>query len=146
MPNIEVSMFAIFLAVIANFFLGFLWYSKLFQKIWSMEMGFNPNEKPKKSELFRSMGLALIGYFFLAYVLSHQIAVWNSESWGLGISQWTPLSRAIQAAFFTWLGFFVPMLLNSVAWAKHSWKLFLINASYHLIALFVVALILVFMG
>jgi Protein of unknown function (DUF1761) len=46
------------------------------------------------------------------------------------------------AAFYTWLGFFVPVLLSGVAWEKKSWKLFSINAAYHLLALFLVASIL----
>jgi len=145
MPDIQVNMLAVLLAVVAHFFFGFFWYSALFKKAWAIEMGFDPNEELPKNELFKSLGLAIVGYFFLAYVLSHQIAVWDSSSWGLGASQWSSMERVTQAAFFTWLGFFVPVLLNGVAWAKQSWKLFAINASYHLIALFMVASILVFM-
>ena len=144
MPDIQVNMVAVLLAVVANFFLGFVWFSVLFKKAWSIEMGFDPNEEPIKKELFKSMGLSILGYFFLAYVLSHQIAVWNAESWGLGVSQWSSFERVIQATFFTWLGFFVPVLLNNVAWSKHSWKLFVITASYHLVVLFVISFILVY--
>ena len=146
MPDIQINMLAVVIAVFANFFLGFLWYNKLFGKVWAKEMGFDIDVEPHKVELFKSIGLAIIGYFFLVYVLSHQIAVWNSESWGLGISQWSQLERVTQAAFFIWLGFFVPVQLNNVAWSKHSWKLFLINVSYHFVALFLVASILVYMG
>ncbi|WP_033111281.1 DUF1761 domain-containing protein, partial [Leptospira interrogans] len=40
------------------------------------------------------------------------------------------------------LGFYVPLLLNSVAFENKSWKLFAINAGYNLISLQVVAMIL----
>ena len=145
MPDIQVNMIAVLIAVVANFFLGFFWFSVLFKKAWALEMGFDPNEELPKKELLKSLGLAIIGYFLLAYVLSHQVAVWDSESWGLGTSQWSKLERVVQAAFFTWLGFFVPVLLNGVAWAKQSWKLFSINASYHLLALLIVSSILIYM-
>ena len=146
MPDIQVNMISVLIAAIANFFLGFFWFSILFKKTWALEMGFNPNEELPKKELFRSLGLAMIGYFLLAYVLAHQLAVWDSESWGLGVSQWSNLERIAQAAFFTWLGFFVPVLLNGVAWAKQSWKLFAINATYHLLALLIVSSIIIYLS
>ena len=93
MPDIQVNMISVLIAAIANFFLGFFWFSILFKKTWALEMGFNPNEELPKKELFRSLGLAMIGYFLLAYVLAHQLAVWDSESWGLGVSQWSNLER-----------------------------------------------------
>jgi hypothetical protein len=49
------------------------------------------------------------------------------------------------AAFFTWLGFYLPVDLNRVAWEMKSWKLFFINTGYHLVALVVAAFILVMM-
>ena len=145
MPDIQVNIIAVFIATIVNFFLGFFWFSILFKKTWALEMGINPNDEPPKKELFKSLGLTIVGYFLLAYVLSHQVAVWDSESWGLGTSQWRKSERVVQAAFFTWLGFFIPILLNGVAWAKQSWKLFTINASYHLLALLVVSSIIIYL-
>ena len=145
MPDIQVNMIAVLIAVIVNFFLGFFWFSILFKKTWALEMGFNPNEEPPKKELFKSLGITIIGYFLLAYVLAHQVAVWDSESWGLGPSLLSKLERVVQAAFFTWLGFFIPILLNGVAWAKQSWRLFAINASYHLLALLVVSSIIIYL-
>jgi hypothetical protein len=38
---------------------------------------------------------------------------------------------AVVAAFFTWLGFFFPVDLGSVAWERKSWKLLFINTRYH---------------
>ncbi len=42
---------------------------------------------------------------------------------------------ALIGAFFTWLGFFVPVQLGRVAWEKAPWALFAINAGGHLVAL-----------
>jgi len=145
MPDIQINMTTILMAVVANFFFGFFWFSVLFKKAWSKEMGFDLNKAPPKKELFKSLGLALIGYFLLAFVLFHQIAVYNPETWGVGNVQLSDTERVIEVVLCVWLGFFIPLLLNSVAWAKHSWKLFAINASYHLLALALVAKILIYL-
>ena len=145
MPEIQINIITILIAVVANFFFGFLWFSVLFKKVWAKEMGFEANEEVPKKVLFKSLGLALIGYFLLAFALTQQIALYNPETWGLGASNLSNAERIIEVVFCVWLGFFVPMLLNNVAWAKHSWKLFAINASYHLFALSLVAKILIYL-
>lgn len=143
MPDIQINIMTVLLATVASFFFGFLWFSVLFKKSWAIEMGYDPNEEPPKAVLFKSLGLSILGSFLMAFVLSHQVAVWNPETWGISV-EISKISHVTQAAFFTWLGFFVPMHLNGVAWEKKSWKLFIINASFHFIVLFIMASILIF--
>lgn len=146
MPNIEINYLAILIAVVANFILGFIWYTPLFGKVWGKEMGFDMTQKPPAGALVKGMVIMIIGNFLMAYVFAHFIAVWNPATWGLAPTEIPVVPRALTAAFFTWIGFFVPMDLNTVAWEMKSWKLFFINTSYHLLALIVVALILIVMG
>ena len=145
MPEIQIDIITILIAVVANFFFGYLWFSVLFKKAWAKEMGFEANEEVPKKVLCKSLSLSLIGYFLLAFALSQQIAVYNPETWGLDVSNLSSIERVIEVVLCVWLGFFVPILLNNVAWAKHSWKLFAINASYHLLALSLVAKILIYL-
>lgn len=145
-PNIDLNMTAILIAVVANFVLGFLWYTPLFGKVWAREMGFNLDVKPPASALVKGMVIMVIGNFLMAYVFAHNIAVWNPETWGLTPSmQVSDFHMALSAAFFTWLGFYVPMDLNTIAWEQRSWKLFFINTSYHFISLLLVAVIITHM-
>lgn len=141
-PNIHLNFVAILIAVVANFFLGFIWYTPLFGKVWAKELGFDTSQKPPKGALMRGMIFNVIGNFLLAFVFYHNIAVWIPETWGLPTAGGSPSSYALTAAVFTWLGFYVPVDLNSVAWEMKSWKLFFINTGYHLVSLIVVALIL----
>ena len=141
METININFIAIIVAVVANFIFGFVWYTPLFGKAWAKEMGFDPNEKPKSSEMTKGVVFMLIGNFFLAWVLAHNIAAWDHVP-----SDMTANANAISAAIFTWLGFFFPVDLGSVAWEKKSWKLFGINTSYHFLSLLVVAMILVHMN
>lgn len=143
MPNIHINFLAIAIAVIAHFVLGFIWYTPLFGKAWAKELGMPRDAKPPVSLLIKGMLLNVIGNFLFAWVFYHQMSVWMPETWGLpSIPEMTRNGMAFAAAMFTWLGYFVPIDLNSVAWEGKSWKLFFINAGYHLVSTLVVALIL----
>jgi hypothetical protein len=145
-PNIQLDWIAILIAVVANFFLGFLWYTPLFGKVWAKEMGFNTDEKAPSSALIKGMLIMIIGNFLMAFVFAHNIAAYNPVTWGLpGYPEGSAAMMALSAAFFTWLGFYVPMDLNTIAWEQRSWKLFFINTSYHFLSLLLVAVILTHM-
>jgi hypothetical protein len=87
----------------------------------------------------------VIGNFFMAFVFSHNIAVWDPRTWGFNEPMMPPTMAALNAGVFTWLGFYMPVDLNTVAWEGRSWKLFFINTGYHLVAALVAAMILVHM-
>jgi hypothetical protein len=80
------------------------------------------------------MILMVIGSFLTAFVLAHSAEVWRSSVWKTGTDQ-PAYVYGFFSAFFTWIGFYVPMLFSSVAWEGKSWKLFGINAAYHFLAL-----------
>lgn len=136
-------MVAILVAVVANFFLGFIWYTPLFGKAWAKEMGYDPNMKPDKSGLMKGMIFMVIGNFLFAYVFAHNIAAWQFVP---GVKEMGNIGNALNAAFFTWLGFYLPGELGATAWEKKSWKLFGINTGYHFASLLVVAFILTYMN
>jgi hypothetical protein len=142
MEGIHINMVAVLIAVVANFFLGFLWYTPLFGKAWAKENGFDTSGKPASGEVAKGMILNVIGNFFLAYVLAHNIMAW---SYVPDTKEMSAALNIINATVFTWLGFYVPVDLNAVAWEKKSWKLFAINTGYHFIMLLVASTILVFM-
>lgn len=143
MPNIQINFLAIAIAVISQFILGFIWYTPLFGKIWAKEMGMNTDQKAPAGTLIRGMIMNVIGNFLFAWVFCHNLQVWRPETWGLpSIPEMTPMGMAFAGAFFTWLGFFVPTDLNTVAWEGRSWKFFFINTVYHLLSCILVAVIL----
>ena len=139
--ELDINMIAIVVAVVANFFLGFIWYTPLFGKVWGKEMGYSPDEKPESSVMMKGMLFMVIGNFLLAYVLAHNIAAWQFVP---GIPEMGPMGNVINTAIFTWLGFYVPGQLGATVWEKNSWKLFFINTGYNLVALLLVAGILTY--
>jgi hypothetical protein len=142
MEEMHINMVAILVAVVANFILGFIWYTPLFGKAWAKENGFDTSVKPKSSELAKGMVFMIIGNFFLAWVFAHNIAAW---SYVPGTKEMPAFANIMSATVFTWLGFYFPVDLGTVAWEKKSWKLFFINTGYHFMMLLIAAVILTYM-
>ena len=142
MEEMNIHMVAILVAVVANFILGFLWYTPLFGKAWAKEMGFDTSVKPAGGQIAKGMIFMVIGNFFLAYVFAHNIAAWNFVP---GMDATSPAMKIMYSTVFTWLGFYVPVDLNTVAWESKSWTLFAINTSYHFVMLLVASTILTLM-
>lgn len=139
--ELKINIAAVLTAVVVNFILGFIWYTPLFGKIWGKEMGYDPDMKPDKSLMFKGMAFMIIGNLLFAWVLAHNIAAWQFVP---GIKEMGPVVSALNAAVFTWLGFYLPGQLGATVWEKNSWKLFAINTGYHLASLLVVAFILTY--
>src|SRR4051812_46846109 len=138
----HINIVAILVATVANFFVGFLWYTPLFGKAWAKENGFDMSVKPKGSVIARGMIMNVFGNFFMAFVMASNVMAWSF------VPETQTMSTGVQifnSAFFTWLGFFVPVDLNSVAWEGKSWKLFAINTGYHLLMTIVSSIILIAM-
>jgi hypothetical protein len=136
----EIKIIPIVVTVVANFILGFLWYTPLFGKAWAREMEFDMSVKPTGAQMTRGLILGFIGNIFLAYVFAHNIAAWSFVP---GMEEMSVTQTVMSAVVFTWLGFYLPVDLNTVAWEGKSWKLFAINTSYHFMTLLVAALILI---
>lgn len=143
MEELGINITAIIVATIANFILGFLWYTPLFGKAWAKEMGFDMSVKPPASALAKGMIFMVIGNFLMAYVFAHNTAAWSFVP---GAKDMTPMEKVMDAAIFTWLGFYFPVDLGAVAWEQKSWKLFGINTGYHFAMVLVAAIILVYMS
>lgn len=140
-PEMHINYLAVLVSVVALFFLGFLWYGPLFGKAWARLMGFPPDFKPAGAQIAKSMGLTILGSFLTAYVLAHSVLVWRPSTWKVGADE-ASWSYGFFGGLFTWLGFYVPVLLSGVAWENKSWKLFAINAAYYFVGLQVVGAIL----
>ncbi|MBP7280063.1 MAG: DUF1761 domain-containing protein [Leptospiraceae bacterium] len=141
-PALHFNIYAMIVAVLANMFIGFLWFGPVFGRPWAKEMGYNIDEmKPDSKQMTKSMILMIVGTILSVFVLAHIVEVWRPSVWGQGADQaaWT---YGFFGGFFTWIGFHVPMLLGQIAWESRSWKLFIINAGYHFVSLQAIGMIL----
>ena len=142
-PSIHLNWLAIGVAVIASFLLGGLWYGPLFGQAWKKEMGVPPDARPAGGEMGKALGLNLFGTLLTAFVLAHSVLGWRPSAWNAGADA-SPATYGFFAAFFAWLGFVVPVLLNGVSFEKKSWKLFWINASFQFFSLLAIGMILTY--
>lgn len=140
---LKINIIAILIATIAGFIIQMVWYTALFSKTWSKEMGYDPNMRPDKKRMIKGMLLSFIASFLFAWVLAFYLAGWKFIP---GANEMSPLISGINSAISVCLGFFIPVQLSRVVWEKHSWKLFFINAGYHLVATIVVSVILSLMN
>ena len=141
MPLIEINFVALAAAVAASFIFGWLWYGPLFGKTCARLTGMPSEAKPDPGAIARGMALTLLGTVLTAYVLAHSTNVWRPSAWNAGADA-PDFVYGFFSGLFTWLGFYVPMLLGTVAWENRGWKLFGLNAAYHFANLQLVAMIL----
>ncbi len=134
----EINYVAVIVATVVNFILGFIWYTPLFGKTWGKEMGFDTTVRPTGGQMAKGLIITAIGNFLMVYVFAHNIEAWMFVP---EMKDASASAAILPAAIFTWLGFFLPVDINAVAWEKKSWKLFFINTGYHLLTLLVAATI-----
>ncbi len=140
-PVLHIHGAAVVAATAAGFFFGWLWYGPLFGKTWAKLAGVG-DPKPTTKQLARGMALSALGAFLTAYVLAHSVEVWRPTSWNAAWADQPAWTYGFFGGFCTWLGFYVPPLLASVAWEGKSWKLYFLNAAYAFLSLQIVGAIL----
>ncbi len=132
---------AVIAAAVAHIIIGFLWYGPMFGNAWMKEMGMAPDFKPAPTLLKRSMLLMIVGATMTCVVLACAVELSRPATPAAGDD--TPDAvYGLVVALGAWIGFYVPVLLGGVAWENRSWKLFGINAGYHLVALLAAGMIL----
>ena len=135
---VPVNYWAVIVATIASMVMGFVWYGPLFGKAWIKEMGWTEEAMAaaKAKGMAKQYALMALGSLVMSFVLAHAVVFASSYM------QVTGLSAGLQAGFWNWLGFIVPVTLSSVLWEGKSWKLWFLNIGYYLVALLVMGSIL----
>jgi biotin transporter BioY len=127
---------AILCASVAYFVLGFVWYSLLFGKIWAAEQVRHcggEGSAPAKREF---VGM-LLANFISNFVASAAIA------YLLHRTGTVDLQHALKLGAGLAVGFSITTLTIVHVWEKKSTKVWMIDASYHLIGCLIAAAILV---
>lgn len=136
---IEPNMISVLVATVVCFFFSYIWYTPLFGQRWAREMNLPDSANER---VVRGMAITFVGTFMITFVLANNIIAWTPSTWGLVGQNMPFIAHLLSATIFTWIGFFVPTFLSDVAWAKHSWALFFINAGHAFFTLLIAASIL----
>jgi hypothetical protein len=141
-PHLILNWGAIAAAMVACFVFGGLWYGPIMGKTWAKLMKFPANFKPTPAEMKKALAIQVVSLFLITWVIAHTGQVWRPSVWGVGPDQGPDWMWGFFCGFFTWIGFFVPLQLNKVAWEMRPWKLFFINAAHDFINLQIISQIL----
>src|SRR3989338_3050875 len=130
-----VNYLAVLVAALSSMVLGYLWYGPLFGKLWMKLSGLKMGSgaKDKMGMLY---GIATVGAFIEAYILSHVLVFASSYMNTSG------LSAGLSSGFWMWLGFVATVTLGNVLWYGHSWKLWGLENAYYLTSLLIMGSIL----
>lgn len=140
----DISWLAVGAAMLFNIVLGFLWYNPKLPtgRIWVLETGMDVDAKPSGRAMAMTMGLMLVGVFLTMFVLAHVVVAFRDAYLLDDATYQLSWADGLMGGFFTWLGFYLPVQLNGVAFERKSWSLTMVNAGYYLVALLAAGLIL----
>ena len=125
----QLNYWAIVVAVVAVWLIGGIWFAPgVFGKTWMKAVGIG------KKEMRGSAGKHILWVVFqllTAFVLAVVLAKFGAKN----------VQGALCGAFWVWLGFAVPLLVNAMLWGKLKFKGFLVQAGFVLVSYSVIALL-----
>ncbi len=130
----HVNYVAVAVCTVIAFFLGSLWFSFLFSKIWVQELSLHNViiQAPSQRKLFMNMSLTILKEFVTSLALACLVVMTESRTVQSGL-----LLGSIVA-----FGFIATAIGLVFTWENRSMKLFLIDAGYQMIAVVLLAVIL----
>lgn len=140
---LPINLWAVLVAAIIANILGFLWYGPVFGKYWMGLMGMDNSPEgmaAAKAKAKANGGMTksyiqmFIGTLVMSYVLSAVVFFTY-----LFFLEWGALAGPA-VGFFAWLGFVAPVTLNTVLFEGKSWRLWVLNNGYYLVAFMVMGL------
>lgn len=121
----QINFWAVLVAAIANFVIGFLFHGPLFGKTWMRLANVTPTGNEKFSDMTPQMLKNLLANIVFAYVMSTMLHYNNA----LGAT------AGIVFGFWVWLGFIVTSSSMEVIWMKRSTKLWVFEMVSSLVAI-----------
>ena len=101
----EINYFAVVLATIAQFAVGFVWYMPIFGKVWGEMHGFDKLDKKTQKEMQSQMGPYYAGQLLITVLTTIVLAKLL-----LLLPNYSPYALA----FMSWVGFVVPTQVSAV--------------------------------
>jgi hypothetical protein len=124
----SINYFAVLVAAVSAFIIGGLWYSLLFAKPWMKENGFN-EEDLNDGNMARIFGGAFVFSFIISFVFV------------LFLGPERDVASGALTGFVAGLFWVAAAMGITYLFERKSFKLFLINAGYHVITFTVIGLI-----
>ena len=121
----DLNYLAVLVAALVFFLVGGVWYAGVFGKPWQNALNLNPEETARAQQDFpKALAVWFLSGLIISFVLANLVNALGAVSFGSGV----------MVGFWTWLGFALPLNLNSLAFEKRSPHVFLINAGFYWVA------------
>ncbi|NNG16403.1 MAG: DUF1761 domain-containing protein [Gemmatimonadales bacterium] len=118
----DLNYLAIVVAALVFFIVGGIWYAAVFGKPWQNALSLNPEETAQAQQDFpKALAVWFLSGLIISFVLANFARALGAASFGSGI----------MVGFWTWLGFALPLNLNSLAFEKRAPHVFLINVGFY---------------
>jgi hypothetical protein len=127
---LPINFYAVLVAALANFFIGFMFHGPLFGKMWMRLANVTPTGDEKFSDMIPQMAWNLLANIVFAYVLA---TIYLSVVGALFKSP--GLVTGLCVGFSIWLGFVVTSSSMEVIWMKRSVKLWLFELTASLVSI-----------
>ena len=131
---VEVNYWAVLVATVASFVIGWAWYSPLlFVKPWMKLRGldFSATQAGGMKMPYHLMAIEFVTTLIIAYFIA-EFAAWVGAGSALG---------GIVLGFWIWLGFYATTMVGPVLWEKVPLKLYAITAGRWFVSILVMAAI-----
>ncbi len=129
-----INIWAVLVAALANFVIGFLFHGPAFGKVWMRLANVTPTGNEKFSDMIPQMIKNYVMNVVCAYVLAvmHALAYTSTLGGGSSVS---PVACGLTIAFWLWLGFIVTSSSMDVIWMKRSVKLWMFEMVSSLVSI-----------
>jgi hypothetical protein len=127
---LPVNYWAIVIAALANFIIGFLFHGPLFGKQWMKLANIHPTGNEKFADMIPQMVKNFLANLVFAYVLSIIILAVATYYNNVG-----NIIGGMGIAFWIWLGFVVTTSSIEVIWMGRSYKLWLFEMASSLVCI-----------
>lgn len=132
----DINLLAVLVSAIISFGIGFLWMTVLFSGPYGRHMyGVESLRKEDENVETTKKAFSFVVYILFSIITCYIFAV------GLQMLP-TNITEAFIYTLLVWLGFFVPFAINKVVWQEKSWIVAGIDASYEIVRLSVIMLVL----
>lgn len=106
----DVNFWAVLVAALASMVIGSLWYGFLFGKKFEAIMGFDKLTPEQQNAAKKGMSKSYVTQLIASLVMFYVFAVLASK---LGANT---VAEGLNVAFWTWIGFIVPVKLGDAIW------------------------------
>jgi hypothetical protein len=131
MESFPINWWAVIVAALVKFVLGWAWYSPpVMGKQWQALVG--QTDAEVRAGLPRAIPIDIIASLVMAFILLHAVHYAGA----------TTLLQGAAVGFLNWLGFIATVQIGQVVYEKKPWRLFVINNVYLVVALIVMGAIL----